>query len=107
MELKKNATGKRDSGLKDSDLEKLENEVVMGFERTRQKELSILSTSMKTVLGILNNSNFLQSDDPEYQMLKWNLSNSLQVSLMELRALYRLSSSKRTAPLKSYTSIGD
>lgn len=101
---KKKETSLSDFLMNVDDLPKLEVKVGMGLEPLPRKELSILFTLINQVTDTLNSSSFLQSKDPEYQKLKWNLLNNLRVNGMELSVLYRLSSNKNTGPLKSYIS---
>lgn len=107
MELKKNATGKEAFRLKGAGYERFEIRAAMDLEPLPQRELLTLCTLMNKVLRISNNSNFLQSDDPEFQLLKWNLLNNLRVSGMELNVLYHLSSRLRTRNQKSSHLIGE
>lgn len=102
MELKKNGTSLSDSLMNIDDLPKLEVKVGMGLEPSHRKELSILFGLINKATDILNSSSFLQSKDPTFQKLKWNLLNNLRVNGMELSVLYRLLGNKNTAPLKSY-----
>jgi len=88
---KKKETSLSDSLMNADDLPKLEVKVDMGLEPLAQKELLILFTSINTVTDILNNSSFLQSTNPTFLKLKWNLFCNLRVNGMELKHLYLLS----------------